>query len=243
VNRVSVVSVLLAMALLLSTRGATGQEHSDVDGLADLRSRLEQAESSGDLVALAELYAHDIIYQTSETAPVVGSDAVLLLWRTFLDRATLNSTYSSTDQRVWGDEAEDRGVTVQAYTMHDGGEETADTLHYTLRYTRTPSGAWQITTALYADDPNSGLRVPRLLPPTGWYQVGVLDLQAVDSSRAELLSEDPSDLRSVSAQVWYPARPAGSARPEKYRTREMTRAAASFLGWPIVFNSFFEIVD
>ncbi|MCK5488378.1 MAG: hypothetical protein KAI98_00230, partial [Gemmatimonadetes bacterium] len=73
-NRVSVVSVLLVMALLLSTRGATGQEHSDVDGLADLRSRLEQAESSGDLVALAELYAHDIIYQTSETAPVVGLD-------------------------------------------------------------------------------------------------------------------------------------------------------------------------
>ena len=241
--RVSFLPALLVLTLLFSTGSATGQEHSEMEALTDIRSRLQKAESEGDLAALAELYADDIIYQTSETAPVVGSDAVLLLWRTFLDRATLNSTYSNTDQRVWGDEAEDRGVTVQAYTMHDGGEETADTLHYTLRYARTPSGAWQITTALYSDDPNSGLRVPRLVPPTGSYRVGVLDLQAVDSSRAELLSEDPSDLRSVSAQVWYPARPAGSARPEKYRTREMTRAAASFLGWPIFFNSFFEIVD
>ncbi len=242
-NRVSVVPAFLAMTLLLSTGNATGQERSDMDVLTDLRSRLEQAESTGNLVALAKLYADDIIYQTSETAPVVGLDAVLLLWRMFLDRATLNSTYSSTDQLVWGDEAEDRGITVQAYTMRDGGEETADTLHYTLRYTRTPSGAWQISSALYAEDLNADFRIPQLLPPTGPYRVGVLNLQAVDSTRSELLTEDPSDLRTVSAQVWYPARPDDSARPEKYRTREMTRAAASFLGWPILFNSFFELVD
>jgi dienelactone hydrolase len=71
----------------------------------------------------------------------------------------------------------------------------------------------------------------------------VTNLHAVDSSRVELLTDDPSDFRQVAAQVWYPARPGATDRPEKYRTREMTRAAASFLGWPAFFNSFFELVD
>ena len=242
-SRGPVVLIFFAMTLLLSTGSATGQEHSDTDSLTDLRSRLEQAESSGDLVALAELYDDDIVYQSPETAPVVGSDAVLALWRLFMDRAALSSSYSSAGLRVWDDEGEDRGVVVQEYTLHDGGEKTADTLHYTLRYTRTSSGTWKITSVLYADNPNADFRIPQLLPPTGPYRVGVLGLQAVDSTRAEALTENPSDLRSVSAQVWYPARPDNSARPEKYRTREMVRAVASFLEWPILFNSFLEVVD
>ena len=242
-SRGSAGPALLAMALLVSPGSAAGQEHPDMDALTDLRSRLERAESAGDLTALGELYAADVVFQTPETAPVVGADAVLELQRFFLDKATQRSSYASAGVRVRGDRAEDRGIVVQAYTMRDTGEETTDTLHYTLRYVRTPPGTWKIASALYAEGPDADFRIPRLLPPTGPYRVGVLGLQGIDSTRTELPGEQPSELRNVTAQVWYPARPAASARPEKYRTREMTRAVASFLGFPNLFNSFLALVD
>jgi len=243
VRRGAVLPVFVATALLLPRGTLTGQERADVDVLTELRSRLERAESAGDLTALGELYAADVVFQTPETAPVVGSDAVLELQRFFLDKATQRSSYSSTGIRVRGDRAEDRGIVVQAYTMRDTGEETTDTLYYTFRHVRTPAGTWKIASALYADGPDADFRIPRLLSPTGPYRVGVLGLQAVDSARAELPGEQPPEFRNVTAQVWYPARPAASARPEKYRTREMTRAVASFLGFPIFFNSFLALVD
>ena len=242
-SRLSIATATLSLTFLLGGGSAQGQEVVNRNCPNDVRSRLQQAENAGDLAALAEIYSADVIYQNPETAAVVGSDAVLVLWQLYLERATLRTSYSSTSCQVTDDVATDRGVVVQEYAMRDGSDPTADTLHYTLRFERELAGTWKIASALYADGPSASVRVPLLLPPTGANEIGVLSLYGVDSSRAELLTEDPADLRSVSAQVWYPARPDPSLRAENYRTREMTRAAASFLGWPILFNSFLEIVE
>jgi dienelactone hydrolase len=91
------------------------------------------------------------------------------------------------------------------------------------------------------EDPPS-LRVPELPTPTGPFSVGSLDLLASDSERAEPFTDDPSDLRRVSAQIWYPAHREAGATPSPYRTPDVTRAAAEFLGWPPYFNSFFSLV-
>ena len=237
-------ALLWFTALLVGTAAcARAQEPADADELTRIRHRLQAAETNGDLGALAEIYSPDIVYQTHETAPVVGSDAVLDLWQLVLGRATLSSAYSSSEIRVSGDEAEDSGTVVIAYVMRESGEEVADSLHYELRYERSSGGVWTVGSALYSVDPDPGLRVPRLPVPTGPHRIGIIGIQAVDSSRSELSADGSSEFRTVTAQVWYPARPAASATPETYRTRAMVRAAASFLGWPIFFNSFFELVD
>ena len=75
----SPVPQIFLASILLLTGSATGQEGSDLDALDSLRSRLQQAESEGDMESLSALYAADIVFQTHETAPVVGSDAVLAL--------------------------------------------------------------------------------------------------------------------------------------------------------------------
>jgi ketosteroid isomerase-like protein/pimeloyl-ACP methyl ester carboxylesterase len=240
--------------VLLCAGTAAGQNRPDAGELAELRSRLGAAESAGDLTALAELYSPDIVFQTHETAPVVGLDAVLGLWQYFLGQVTLTSSYSSSGVELVGDRVVDRGTVVLEYTTRDSGETSAETLHYALQLARSRAGEWRIVSVLLSDVAGAELRVPSLPAPTGPRAIGSMGIQAVDSSRLELpggepLSGETGKFRTVTAQVWYPALPrvtegAGvSARPESYRSRDMTRAAAEYLGWPIFFNSFFELVD
>jgi predicted dienelactone hydrolase len=45
--------------------------------------------------------------------------------------------------------------------------------------------------------------------PTGPYRVGRTSFHRIDSSRPEVITEDPSDRREVLFQIWYPAEPTG----------------------------------
>ena len=215
----------------------------DTEQLAELRVRLERAESGGDLEALADIYSAEVLFQTPETALVAGSDAVLALWGVLLANATLEATFSSSELLVHGDSATDRGTVVYLVKPRDDSATSTDTLHYLLAYQRSASGSWKLRSELYSEDPDPELRIPELLPPTGPFRIGTLDLLYVDSARAEILTDDPDDFRTVTAQVWYPARPADGSSPAKYRSAAETRAAASFLGWPIFVNSVFALVN
>lgn len=233
------------LLVLLSCSGA--QEpvglQQDIEELSELRVRLERAESGGDLEALADIYAAEVLFQTPETALVAGSDAVLALWGVLLSNATLKATFSSAELLVHGDSATDRGTVVHLVKPREDSATSTDTLHYLLAYHRSASGLWKLRSELYSRDPEPELRIPELLPPTGPYRIGTLDLLYLDSARAEILTADPGDFRTVSAQVWYPARPADGSLPTKYRSPESTRAVAGFLGWPIFVNSVFALVD
>jgi predicted dienelactone hydrolase len=55
----------------------------------------------------------------------------------------------------------------------------------------------------------------RYQPPTGPYQVGTRAEYWVDSTRPEVFTPDPGDLRRLAVQIWYPAEPG----PEAERVR------------------------
>jgi len=235
-------AVLLVSLSCLGAQEHLGQE-TDIEQLSELRLRLEQAESAGDLEALADIYASEVLFQTPETALVSGSDAVLALWGVLVANATLDAAFSSAELVVHGDSATDKGTVVQVVRPRDGGETITDTLHYLHAFSRSAAGSWKLRSELYSRRPDPDLRIPELLKPTGPYRIGTLNLSFVDSARAEVLTDDPGDFRSVPAQVWYPARPAAGRSPAKYRSASETRAVASFLGWPLFANSVFALMN
>lgn len=53
--------------------------------------------------------------------------------------------------------------------------------------------------------------------PGGPHLVGTTTFDIVDGERAELLTDDPADVRTFSVRAWYPADPGTSTRPERYR--------------------------
>ena len=50
--------------------------------------------------------------------------------------------------------------------------------------------------------------IPHGPPPSGPSQVGTFSMMLTDSSRHEIYSKNPQDLRRIMVQVWYPAKPA-----------------------------------
>jgi len=65
----------------------------------------------------------------------------------------------------------------------------------------------------------TGVHDASFLPkPTGSYDVGVKSIHLIDSSRPENFTEDPSDVREMMVQLWYPIDPINN--PEK-RTEYM----------------------
>ncbi|QUI25179.1 isoform II [Vallitalea pronyensis] len=52
--------------------------------------------------------------------------------------------------------------------------------------------------------------------PTGSYAIGTTLLHFIDTSRLETLTDEPSDYRELSVQVWYPAETVDGQKPVKY---------------------------
>lgn len=59
---------------------------------------------------------------------------------------------------------------------------------------------------------------PQVIAPSGPYDVGHLLLDWVDSTRAELATENPTDRRALITEIWYPAEP-GTGQAAAYLTR------------------------
>ena len=73
----------------------------------------------------------------------------------------------------------------------------------------------------------------RLPPPTGPHPVGTVTFHWVDSTRPEVITDEPEDRRELMVQVWYPAKPAAEAEPAPYVVHpEKLEALARILGLP-----------
>ena len=81
----------------------------------------------------------------------------------------------------------------------------------------------------------------KLPQPTGSYPVGVQYLAFTDSSRQEIFSQDPSDLREITAKIWYPSAESaeGDEAPYILNTKKAGAVMAKSLGLPsFIFNHF-----
>ncbi len=76
--------------------------------------------------------------------------------------------------------------------------------------------------------------VPDLQKPSGEFNVGTTILYLQDFSREEIYTEDPSDIRELNVQIWYPASfdEGGTLAPYLANLELVGPAFADFLGLP-----------
>ena len=79
--------------------------------------------------------------------------------------------------------------------------------------------------------------VPSLPAPGGPFAIGTVTFQWTDSSRPEIYTADPNDVRQIMVQVWYPAVPAPGAQtgPWMDRLDVAGPTIARYLGLPSFF--------
>ena len=68
--------------------------------------------------------------------------------------------------------------------------------------------------------------------PTGSHAVGTTSLYFADPEREELFTDDPNDVREITARVWYPSEAGVGADTAPYITVELSNAFATGLGIP-----------
>ena len=56
-----------------------------------------------------------------------------------------------------------------------------------------------------------------LMKPSGPFKVGHIVMELIDNNRREPATSDPSDLRNVPIQIWYPTRDEVSGKHAAYR--------------------------
>jgi predicted dienelactone hydrolase len=61
--------------------------------------------------------------------------------------------------------------------------------------------------------------------PSGPFAVGLTEFHMIDRSRPETYTPDPSDVRELMVQAWYPAEPDKGAAPSPYWRHAMVRSA------------------
>jgi predicted dienelactone hydrolase len=67
--------------------------------------------------------------------------------------------------------------------------------------------------------------------PTGPHAVGRTSFDWADSSRVELFTDDPADVRELAVWVWYPAAPAATSEPAAYLPGEWGAVLGPVLGF------------
>jgi predicted dienelactone hydrolase len=116
----------------------------------------------------------------------------------------------------------------------------------TLRQTRTPARRrWPAVVAgglalvLLAAGAAAGaaLPVPAFPQPTGRYAIGTTVRQWTDPTRPEVVTDDPTDRRTVVAQLWYPANPGATGETSRYlgpapEAAAVASGVAGYLGVP-----------
>ncbi|NOZ74946.1 MAG: DUF4440 domain-containing protein [FCB group bacterium] len=228
-------ATLFRTILILTVAIATAHA-GDRDQIAMIQQHIVEAENSGDLSLLENLFMADAVYLNPEGPPIVGERAILSLYEFMFRRYQWESEYQNEDLTIRGDSAGINGWYTYRLTPRTGGAVQRDENRFEWQF-RKVEGTWKLAQLIYGEPVDPRSRVPDLPRPTGKYAVGIRDYFFTDTSRPEIFTEDQNDFRDVAFQVWYPAQESAGA-PRAYRNLSMTQAAATFLNWPLFSNSY-----
>jgi len=88
------------------------------------------------------------------------------------------------------------------------------------------------------------LPVPALDPPIGPHSVGTRTFSLTDTSRTEIWTDEPDDVREIPVQAWYPTSVAtGQRAPLSTRPDVLSATAAEWLGLPSFMLSHLDLIE
>lgn len=136
---------------------------ADVEAIAALRQASQDAHNAGDLEALMETYADDVVYMPPGEPVYEGIEAVREQERQELEGFDIDLALESAETHASGDWGFDRGSFELTMTprAEDGGEPIQDNGSYVVIVSRQDDGSWKIARLIYnSDNPPPGTEAP-----------------------------------------------------------------------------------
>ncbi len=236
-------SIMIVIAFLSSAYGQNNKDIKLNEHLTpnEIRSAINAAENEADYEEIAKYLSSDAIYIASQGPPFCGREAIKSLFKFFFANNEFSSEYISEKLTFNNNTAVDEGTYISINIPRNGGKKIVDTVKYKWECVKSED-SWNLTRMFYGETNSPESQVPHLPSATGKYSVGRRDFVFTDESREEIFTEDKNDFREVAFQIWYPGIPGKNQEFSEYQSRDVAEASAKFLGWPLFFNSYFQLV-
>jgi uncharacterized protein (TIGR02246 family) len=130
----------------------SSQPHNDLAALQELIDRTNDAERRGDAEAFVAGFADDVVIMAPGEAPLEGREACrefvsgVLSWVVVAFDREL--TYTTSELRVLGDWAFERGSYAHTFSPRDGGSPEQERGSYLWLFRREPDG-WRIARVIF----------------------------------------------------------------------------------------------
>ena len=125
----------------------------DLSELAEVLQAHVDAVNSGDVEALLEHFAEDVVYLAPGLDPILGKAKLEALLRPFYAANHLKVTMTAEDRVVEGDLAWEWGVGTGEVWGKDGGAPTSLSSKYFFLYRRGVDGIWRLIYDMTNDTP------------------------------------------------------------------------------------------
>lgn len=192
-----------------------------------LTAQLEKAEKSKEITRIKQLFVEEAILFFPDAMPVAGREAIVSVYEFLWSRPSgLTESYQPKSTIEENGQMKERGD----YIFRDKNDKL-DTLPYEAIIIQE-AGLKKIKQLAFGLD-STQIKLPEFIKPTGKFKVG---------RTIRFLNRQESDNdRMLSFEIWYPAQPTTDLRTT-YQSKDVVKAAADFLGWPLFFNSYAAIM-
>ncbi len=191
--------------------------------------KLEKAENSKDTKQIEFVYDDNAVLYTDELPPIKGKIAIASIYsfmfteqNTEFVKYAIDSTYEEQNKHI------ELGINI----MKKAGKPT-DTSEFKAVF-QQKEGEYKITEIFFGKDENINLEIPKLLKPTGNYQIG--------QTTYYFDRTESKNNRTVAFQIWYPTQTTSNTKMV-YQSEEVVKASADFLGFPLFMISYFSLIE
>lgn len=191
--------------------------------------KLEKAENSKDINLIESIFAENVILYTPDLVPINGKEGVISIFSYVFSNSNVEFVKYITDSTY---EEQNKYIELGINITKKAGQP-ADSTKFKAAFIQQGS-EYKISELSFGDKENIKREIPKLLMPTGKYQVGQTT-HYFDKTKSE-------NNRIIAFQIWYPTQ-TKTRKKVVYQSKEVVKASADFLGFPAFMVSYFSLIE
>jgi len=194
-----------------------------------LIKKLEKAENSKDLKQIEYIYDENAILYTDEIPPIKGKTAIASIYNFMFTKQNIDFVKYSIDSTF---EEQNKHIEL-GKLITKKTKQPSDTSDFKAVF-KQKEDAYKITEINFGKEEKTKLETPKLLEPTGNYQIG--------QTTHYFDKTGDKNNRTIAFQIWYPTQTISDTKIT-YQSKEVVKASANFLGFPLFMISYFSLIE
>ena len=225
-KRKNTMLLVLLIGILLNV---SCQNQKVEDSKKYFMKNLEKAENHKDIKQIEFIYDDNAVLYTEELAPIKGKASIASVYNFMFTKQNteyvkyeIDSTYDVQNKHI------ELGINI---TKKSGQPSISNEFKAVFEQ---KEGTYKITEIFFGKKEKIKLETPKLPIPTGNYQIG--------QTTYYYDKNESKNNRTIAFQIWYPTQTTSNTKMV-YQSKEVVKASADFLGFPLFMISYFSLIE